>query len=51
MRTNNRQMTEECMRAWDFLQKISGLLLNANIMKKAHKIMMEDKKGVLAGGT
>ena len=51
MRTSNRQMAEECMRAWDFLQKISGLLLNANIMKKARKMMMEDKKGVLARET
>ena len=29
--------------------KTSGLLLNADISKKTHKIMMEDEKGVLAG--
>ena len=42
-------MKEECMRAWDYLQKTSGLLLNADIIKKAHKFMMADKKAVLAG--
>ena len=42
-----RQMKEECMRAWDYLQKTSGLLLNANIIKKANKTMMEVEKGVL----
>ena len=40
-------MKEECMRAWDYLQKTSGLLLNANIIKKANKTMMEVEKGVL----
>ena len=39
-------MKEECMRAWDYLQKTSGLLLNANIIKKANKTMMEVEKGV-----
>ena len=48
MRTSNKQMKEECIRAWDYLQKASGLLLNADITKKAHKIMM-DGKDVLAG--
>ena len=47
MRTSNKQMKEECIRAWDYLQKASGLLLNADITKKAHKIMM-DGKDVLA---
>ena len=42
-------MKEECMRAWDYLQKTSGLLLNADIIKKAYKIMIADKKDVLAG--
>ena len=42
-------MKEEFIRAWDYLQKTSGLLLNADIIKKAHKIMMEDEKGALAG--
>ena len=40
-------MKERCMRAWDYLQKTSDLLLNADIIKKAHKIMMGDEKGVL----
>ena len=42
-------MKEEFIRAWDYLQKTSGLLLNADIIKKAHKIMMEDERGALAG--
>ena len=49
MITSNGQIKEECMRAWDCLQKTSGLLLNVDIIKKAHKIMMEDEKGVLVG--
>ena len=49
MRTRNMQMKEESMRAWDYLQKTSGLLLNADIIKKTHRIMMEDEKGVFAG--
>ena len=44
MIASNRQMKEECKKAWDYLQKTSGLLLNADIIKKAHKIMMEDEK-------
>ena len=36
--TGNRQMTEECARAWDCLQK-AGLLLKAGTIKKAHRIM------------
>ena len=47
--TGNRQMKKECTRAWDYLQKISGLPLNADIIKKAHKIIMKDVKGVLVG--
>ena len=49
MITSNREIKEECMKAWDYLKKISDLLLNADIIKKAHKIMMGDEKGVLAG--
>ena len=49
MITSNKQMKERCMRAWDYLQKTSGLLLNADFIKKVHKIMMENEKGVLAG--
>ena len=30
-------MKVECMRAWDYLQKTSCLLPNADIIKKAHK--------------
>ena len=41
--TGNRQMKEEwCARAWDYLQKTSGLPLNAETIKKVHKMM---KKG------
>ena len=36
------------MRAWDYLRKISGLLLNNDIIKKARKIMT-DGKNVLVG--
>ena len=46
--TGNMQMKKECMRAWDYLQKTSSLLLIADIIKKACKIMMKDKKVVLA---
>ena len=49
MITSNRQMKERCMRAWDYLQKPSGLLLNADFIRKAHKTMMGNEKGVLAG--
>ena len=34
-----------CMRAWNYLQKISYLLLNIEITKQTHKTMM-DGKGV-----
>ena len=39
------------MRAWNYLQKTSGSLLNTEIIKQTHKIMMEyqDGKDVLAG--
>ena len=40
-------MKEECMRAWDYLQKTLCLLLNADIIKKARRTMM-DEKDVLA---
>ena len=48
-RTGNRQMKEECIRAWDCLHKSSGLSLNTDSIKKAYKIMIQDKNGVLAG--
>ena len=37
-----------CMRAWNYLQKTSGLPLNTEIIKQTHRIMMEDDKDVLA---
>ena len=37
--TGNRQMKGECARAWDYLQKTSGLPLNVEIIKKAYKMM------------
>ena len=40
-----RQMIN-CMKAWNYLQKISGLLLNTKIIKQAHKAMMDGEKGV-----
>ena len=43
-----RQMIN-CMRAWNYLQKTSGLALNTEIIKQTHKIMMEDEKDVLVG--
>ena len=46
--TGNRQMKEECTRAWDYLRKTSGLLLNARTIKQSHKIMM-DGKDILVG--
>ena len=46
--TGNRQMKEECTRAWDYQQKISGFPLNAEIIKQTHKIMM-DGKDILVG--
>ena len=38
----NRQMKEEYTRAWDYLQKTSGLPLNTETIKKAHKMMGKD---------
>ena len=32
-------MKGECARAWDYLQKTSGLPLNVEIIKKAYKMM------------
>ena len=46
--TGNRQMKEECPRAWDYLQKMSGFPLNTEAIKQTHKIMM-DGKDVLVG--
>ena len=38
-----------CIRAWNYIQKKSGSPLNIEIIKQTHKIMMVDKKNVLAG--
>ena len=46
--TGNRQMKEGCARAWDYLQKSSGLPLNAETIKQTHKIMI-DGKDILVG--
>ena len=46
--TGNRQMKEECARAWDYLQKTSGFPLNTEITRQTHKIMM-DGKDILMG--
>ena len=37
--TGNRQMKEECARAWDYLQKTSGPPVNSETIKKAYKMM------------
>ena len=42
-----RQMIN-CMRTWSYLQKISDLPLNTEIIKQTHKFMMKDEK-VLVG--
>ena len=38
-----------CMKAWDYLQKTLDLLLNTEIIRQAHGLMMEDEKDVVAG--
>ena len=43
-----RQMIN-CMEAWNYLQKTSGLPLNIKAIKKTHRIMMDVEKGVLVG--
>ena len=43
-----RQMIN-CMRAWNYLHKRSGLSLSTEIIKQTHKIMMDGEKDVLAG--
>ena len=43
-----RQMTN-CMKAWNYIQKISGSPLGTEIIKQTHKIMMEHRKDILAG--
>ena len=41
-----RQM-RKCMKAWNYLQKASGLPLNTEIIKQTHKIMMEDENDIM----
>ena len=43
-----RQMIH-CMKAWNYIQKTLDLPLNTKIIRQKHRIMMEDKKDVLAG--
>ena len=43
-----RQMTN-CMKAWNYIQKISGSPLGTEIIKQTHKVMMEHRKDILAG--
>ena len=38
-----------CMKAWNYLQKILDLLLNTEIIKQSHLIMMNGERDVLAG--
>ena len=44
----SRQMIN-CMKSWNYVQKTLDLPLNTEIIKKAHALMMEDEKDVLAG--
>ena len=37
-----------CMKAWNYLQKTLDLSLNTWIIKQTHRIIMEDKKDILA---
>ena len=37
------------MKAWNYLQKTSGLPLSTEIIRRAHGLMMEDEKDVLVG--
>ena len=37
------------MKAWNYLQKGSGLPLNTEIIKQTHKIMVEDEKDIIVG--
>ena len=37
------------MKAWNYLQKTLDLPLNTEIIRQAHKFMMEDEKDILEG--
>ena len=43
-----RQMLK-CMKAWNYLQKTLDLPLNTEIIRQAHRLMMEIEKDVLMG--
>ena len=43
------QANDNCMKAWNHLQKSLDSLLDTKIIRQAHKIMMEDEKSVLVG--
>ena len=47
--TNFCRQIINCMKAWNYLQKTLDLLLNAEIIRQANGLMMEDEKDVLAG--
>ena len=47
--TKKRRKMINCMKAWDYLQKTLDLLLNTEIIRQAHGLMMEDEKDVVAG--
>ena len=38
-----------CMRAWNYLPKTSGLRQSTEIIRQAHRLMMDGEKDVLAG--
>ena len=37
------------MKAWNYLQKTTGLPLSTEIIRRAHGLMMRDEKDVLVG--
>ena len=37
------------MKAWNYLQKTTGLPLSTEIIRKGHGLMMKDEKDVLVG--
>ena len=38
-----------CLKAWNYLQKTSGLPMSTKTIRQAHGLMMEDAKDVLVG--
>ena len=47
--TNFYRQMINCVKAWNYLRKTLDPPLNTEIIRQAHKIMMEDEKDVLVG--